>query len=66
MIHGCKDPDVAAHILNRLKANIGKPVVQTSGTGGMKHINDRNATCCYPDSQPSSLHPLLCEHKIIV
>ena len=62
-LHGCKEPTVSSKVLSALKANVGKPTVQTYGMGGLKHINDTNATCCYPDSKPSPIHPLLCEHN---
>jgi hypothetical protein len=61
-LHGCKDAKISSALLNRLKANAGKPTVQTIGSGGMHHINDTSVTCCYPDSKPSPIHPLLCEH----
>jgi len=61
-LHGCKEPPISAALLTRLKANAGKPTVQTLGMGGMKYLNDTNITCCYPDSKPSPIHPLLCEH----
>jgi hypothetical protein len=61
-LHGCKEHKVSAALLTRLKANAGKPAIQTFGAGGMRHINDTSVTCCYPDSKPSPIHPLLCEH----
>lgn len=62
-LHGCKDAKISAALLTRLKANAGKPTIQLLGTGGMRHINDTTATCCYPDSKRSPIHPLLCEHR---
>ncbi|CAF1098712.1 unnamed protein product [Adineta ricciae] len=62
-LHGCKDAKISAALLTRLKANAGKPTVQLFGIGGMRHINDTTATCCYPDSKRSPIHPLLCEHQ---
>ena len=62
-IHGCKIAHASATLLTRLKANIGKPAKQLFGMGGMIHINDTRATCCYPDSKQSPIHPLLCEHS---
>ncbi|CAF1281544.1 unnamed protein product [Rotaria sp. Silwood1] len=62
-LHGCKEHNISADLLTKLKANAGKPAMQTFGMGGMKHINDTSVTCCYPDSKPSPIHPLLCEHK---
>ncbi|UJR34139.1 hypothetical protein I4U23_021546 [Adineta vaga] len=62
-LHGSKDAPTSAALLTRLKANAGKPTVQLLGMGGMRHINDTTATCCYPDSKRSPIHPLLCEHR---
>ncbi|CAF2130041.1 unnamed protein product, partial [Rotaria magnacalcarata] len=64
-LHGCKEHQVSSDLLTTLKANAGKPVIQTFGMGGMKHINDKSATCCYPDSKTSPIHPLLCEHNLL-
>lgn len=61
-LHGSKDVQASADVLQRLKKNAGKPTMQTLGTGGFKYWNDTSATCCYPDSKPSPIHPLLCEH----
>ncbi|CAF0732458.1 unnamed protein product [Adineta steineri] len=63
-LHGNKEANVSSALLTRLKANIGKPPIQTLGMGGMKYLNDTSATCCYPDSKPSPIHPLLCEHYL--
>jgi len=62
-LHGSKDPTTSANILARLKVNAGKPTMQTLGMGGFKYLNDTSTTCCYPDSKPSRIHPLLCEHS---
>jgi len=61
-LHGSKEHETSAALLTRLKKNAGKPTLQTLGMGGMKYINDTSVTCCYPDSKPSPIHPLLCEH----
>ncbi len=61
-LHGCKEHLVSAALLTRLKANVGKPTIQLPGMGGMTYMNNTNATCCYPDSKRSPIHPLLCEH----
>ena len=29
---------------------------------GMHYLNETQYTCCYPDSQPSPIHPLLCQY----
>ena len=62
-LHGSKEAAASSALLIRLKANAGKPTKQTVGMGGMIHINDTSATCCYPDSKQSPIHPLLCEHS---
>lgn len=61
-LHGSKRANISTDVLKRLQANVGKPTMQTLGLGGMKYWNDTSATCCYPDSKPSPIHPLLCEH----
>ena len=61
-LHGSKEAEKSAQLLTRLKANVGKPTLQTWGMGGLKYLNNTKATCCYPDSRPSPIHPLLCEH----
>ena len=61
-LHGSKDAQTSAAPLTRLKTHVEEPVIQASGMGGVKYINDSSVTCCYPDSKPSPIHPLLCEH----
>lgn len=61
-LHGSKNAETSAALLKRLKGLAGKPTVQTLGMGGMHYHNDTSVTCCYPDSKPSPLHSLLCEH----
>ncbi|UJR24649.1 hypothetical protein I4U23_006023 [Adineta vaga] len=62
-LHGSKEARTSAALLERLKKMRGKPTVQTLGMGGLYHLNDTNITCCYPDSKPSPIHPLLCKHS---
>ena len=62
-LHGSKDAETSAALLKRLITMKGKPTLQTRGMGGLHYINDTSVTCCYPDSQPSPLHPLLCKHR---
>lgn len=64
-LHGSKEYNVSLDLLHRLKNHVGKPAVQLFGMGGLKHINDTSATCCYPDSKPSPIHPLICEHSLV-
>ena len=63
-LHGSKELKDSSELLVRLKANAGKPALQLPGMGGMRHLNDTSVTCCYPDSKPSPIHPLLCEHSL--
>ena len=62
-IHGSKSATQMRDILNRLKNHTGSPFIQTPDNG-MHYLNETQYTCCYPDSRPSSIHPLLCEHNI--
>ncbi len=62
-LHGCKEAIVSAKLLERLKTMKGKSTLQTMGMGGLFHVNDTSVTCCYPDSEPSPIHPLLCKHR---
>ncbi|CAF0750270.1 unnamed protein product [Adineta ricciae] len=64
-LHGSKDAPISAALLERLKTMRGKPTVQTPGMGGLYHLNDTRYSCCYPDSKPSSIHPLLCQHNLL-
>ncbi|CAF0806312.1 unnamed protein product [Adineta steineri] len=61
-LHGSKDAEVSASLLKRLIKLKGTPTLQTRGMGGLYHVNDTKVTCCYPDTEPSPLHPLLCKH----
>lgn len=64
-LHGSKDAPISAALLERLKTMRGKPTVQTPGMGGLYHLNDTRFSCCYPDSKPSPIHPLLCQHNLL-
>ncbi|CAF1215955.1 unnamed protein product [Rotaria sordida] len=61
-IHGCKDANEMHKLFKRLKNHTGSPFIQTPHHG-MHYLNETQYTCCYPDSHPSSIHPLLCEHR---
>lgn len=59
--HGSKNPNEFQAIFKRLKKHAGSPYIQTPNDG-MHYLNETQYTCCYPDSRPSPIHPLLCEH----
>jgi hypothetical protein len=61
LIHGTKDPDVLRELFERLKKHAGSPFIQTRNEG-FHYLNETQYTCCYPDSKPSSIHPLLCQY----
>jgi hypothetical protein len=61
LLHGSKDAKQMHDIFERLKKYAGSPFIQTP-RHGMHYLNETQYTCCYPDSQPSPIHPLLCEH----
>jgi hypothetical protein len=50
------------NVFERLKKHTGSPYIQTPHHG-FHYLNEAQYTCCYPDSQQSSIHPLLCEHR---
>ncbi len=62
LIHGSKDVIKMRDVFQRLKAHVGSPFIQTPNKG-WHYLNETQYTCCYPDSQPSPIHPLLCEHR---
>ncbi|UJR25606.1 hypothetical protein I4U23_006950 [Adineta vaga] len=62
IMHGSKKASDAYHILKRLKKLRGLPFVQTR-EDGFHYLNETQYTCCYPDSQPSPIHPLICEYS---
>ena len=59
--HGSKNPQDFQDIFKRLKKHAGSPYIQTPN--GMHYLNETQYTCCYPDSRPSSIHPLLCTYR---
>ena len=63
-LHGSKVADVSGALLTRLKGYVGKPAKQLAGMDGIVHIDDSSASCCFPDSKQSPIHPLLCEHSL--
>ncbi len=62
LIHGSKDAIKMRDVFQRLKKHAGSPFIQTS-CHGLHYLNETQYTCCYPDSQRSPIHPLLCEHR---
>jgi hypothetical protein len=62
LIHGSKKIKDMHDVLERLKKHAGSPFIQTL-RHGMRYLNETQYTCCYPDSHPSPIHPLLCEHR---
>jgi hypothetical protein len=62
LIHGSKNATKMRDVFERLKKHAGSPFIQTPNEG-MHYLNETQYTCCYPDSRPSSIHPLLCEHS---
>jgi hypothetical protein len=62
LIHGSKNATQMRNVFERLKKHAGSPFIQTSSQG-MHYLNETQYTCCYPDSQPSSIHPLLCQYS---
>jgi len=61
LIHGSKNPKEMSDLFQRMKNHTGSPFIQTL-SHGMHYLNETQYTCCYPDSQPSPIHPLLCQH----
>ena len=61
LIHGSKDAVKMRGVFKRLKNYTGSPFIQTPRQG-MHYLNETQYTCCYPDSQPSPIHPLLCQY----
>jgi hypothetical protein len=62
LMHGSKDAKTMRDVFQRLKKHAGSPFIQTP-RHGLHYLNETQYTCCYPDSQPSPIHPLLCEHR---
>ncbi|CAF0863299.1 unnamed protein product [Didymodactylos carnosus] len=61
LLHGSKDPKFSSAVLKRLQERAGQAAIQTKY--GLRHMNETNVTCCYDDSKPSPIHPLLCLHE---
>lgn len=61
LVHGSKNATEMHNIFQRLKARAGFPFVQTQNHG-FHYANQSQYTCCYSDSQLSTIHPLLCKH----
>jgi hypothetical protein len=62
IFHGSKILTEAMYTFERLKKHSGLPFIQTPDDG-FHYLNETQYTCCYPDSQPSPIHPLICEYK---
>ncbi|CAF4305716.1 unnamed protein product [Adineta steineri] len=62
-VHGSKKVHEMRTLVERLKQHAGAPFIQTL-RHGFHYLNETQYTCCYPDSQRSSIHPLLCEHRV--
>jgi hypothetical protein len=62
LIHGSKDATRMRDVFERLKKHVGSPFIQTRDEG-LHYLNETQYTCCYPDSQPSPIHPLLCQYS---
>ncbi|UJR25605.1 hypothetical protein I4U23_006949 [Adineta vaga] len=61
-LHGSKVEKDLRDVFQRLKNHTGLPFIQTPANG-FHHLNETQYTCCYPDSKPSPIHPLICEYK---
>ncbi|UJR23310.1 hypothetical protein I4U23_026325 [Adineta vaga] len=61
LVHGNKNSIEMNDLFKRLKKHSGSPFIQTMNNG-FHYLNETKYTCCYPDSRPSPIHPLLCEH----
>jgi hypothetical protein len=59
--HGSKNIVDMKDVFERLKNRSGSPFIQTRDHG-MHYLNETQYTCCYPDSRPSPIHPLLCQY----
>ncbi|CAF0787096.1 unnamed protein product [Adineta ricciae] len=62
LVHGSKNSTEMRDLFDRLKRHAGFPFIQTVNNG-FHYLNQSEHSCCYPDSRPSSIHPLLCEHS---
>jgi hypothetical protein len=61
LIHGSKLVSDLRGIFEDLKKHAGQPFIQTPNDG-FHYLNETQYTCCYPDSEPSPIHPLLCQY----
>ncbi|CAF0916722.1 unnamed protein product [Adineta ricciae] len=61
-VHGSKVYSEMHDVFQRLITHAGSPYIQTP-SHGFHYLNETQFTCCEPDSQPSSIHPLLCEYR---
>ncbi|CAF0916704.1 unnamed protein product [Adineta ricciae] len=61
IIHGAKDASIARRSFKHLRKLKRLPFIQTP-SHGFHYLNETQFTCCEPDSQPSSIHPLICEY----
>jgi hypothetical protein len=61
LIHGSKSAGELRDVFERLKKHAGSPFIQTRDQG-LHYLNETQYTCCYPDSEPSPIHPLLCQY----
>jgi len=61
IFHGSKIPTDTLDTFERVKNHSGLPFIQTPNEG-FHYLNETQYTCCYPDSKPSPIHPLLCQH----
>ena len=61
VFHGSKRAEDLRALFQQVKKRVGSPYIQTTDHG-FHHLNETRYTCCYPDSRPSPIHPLICEH----
>lgn len=61
LIHGSKRVAELRQIFQQLKKLVGSPYIQTQNHG-FHYLNETQYTCCYPDSRPSTIHPLICQY----
>lgn len=62
ILHGSKLKNHTMNVLSQLKRFKGAPYIQTKDHG-FHYPNETDFTCCYPDSKPSAIHPLICEYS---
>jgi len=62
IFHGAKNILEMRDVFQRLKKHVGSPFIQTPNEG-IHYLNETQYTCCYPDSQPSPIHPLICQYS---